>query len=183
MSNSIFGTGPNQVPRNSDLGPLAYLRPEDLELGVLHVRDEKAAGTAGGTNVAADFTQTRTLNTVVTNTIIGASLASDTVTLPAGTYDFFISAPAMATNGHQAALYNVTASSYTRIGTMEFVGSGAGGQTSSVVRGRFTINAPAAFKVRHWTSAAVTTIGLGNNPNSGQVNVFTEAIFRKVMLQ
>jgi len=34
MPNSIFGTKPNQVPRNADLGPLAYQRVEDLQLGL-----------------------------------------------------------------------------------------------------------------------------------------------------
>ena len=51
----------------------------------LHVQDQKTQNTHGG-----DFTsgawRTRDLNTVLTNTIPGASLASNQITLPAGKY-------------------------------------------------------------------------------------------------
>lgn len=33
MANSLIGTEPGQLPRNSDLGALAYMRPKDLKFG------------------------------------------------------------------------------------------------------------------------------------------------------
>ena len=56
-----------------------------FENAFLHVRDEKAANTPGGTFTASAW-QKRDLNTVKTNQISGASLASNQITLPAGTY-------------------------------------------------------------------------------------------------
>ena len=55
-----------------------------FESALLHVRDEKSNGTAGGGFTSGSF-QTRTLNTVMTNEISGASLASNQITLPSGT--------------------------------------------------------------------------------------------------
>ncbi len=49
---------------------------------LLHVRDEKANGTNSGSSSAC-YTA-RILNSVLTNEISGASLASDQITLPAG---------------------------------------------------------------------------------------------------
>ncbi len=56
-----------------------------FESALFHVRDEKASGSHGGTSVAGSF-QTRVLNTSLTNEISGASLSSNQITLPSGTY-------------------------------------------------------------------------------------------------
>jgi hypothetical protein len=86
--------------------------------GYLCVRDEKATTTAGGASVAADITQTRTLNTVQSNTIAGASLASNIVTLPAGTYQVRATVPSTGAVGpFQAFLYNSSDSTYALIGS------------------------------------------------------------------
>ncbi len=52
---------------------------------LLHVRDEKTAGTAGDTYTAGVETA-HTLNTVKANTLVGASLSANQVVLPGGTY-------------------------------------------------------------------------------------------------
>lgn len=179
MEYSIIGDKPNQVPLNHSLGRLARMNPEDLQLGILHVRDEKAASASGGASVAADWAQTRTLNTVVANTMGGASLSSNQVTVQPGIYDFEITAPASASGAHQAALYNVTDSTYARVGTVEYAGGGS--QTSSVVKGRIVLTATKTFSVRHYTTMATASSGLGLGvTNNGQATVFTEVVFRKV---
>lgn len=179
MPNSLIGDKPNQAPANHSLGRLARMSPADLQLGILHVRDEKAASAAGGSSAAADWTQTRTLNTVVTNTIPGASLSSNQVAVLPGTYDFEITVPASGSNAHQAALYNVTDSTYARVGTVEYAAGGS--QTSSIVKGRIVLTAAKTFSVRHYTTTATSSSGLGLGiTNNGQSTVFTEALFRKV---
>ena len=153
----------------------------DKGLPYLKVSDQKASGTAGGTSLAADITQVRTLNTVETNTISGASLASNTITLPAGTYSYRVSAPHYNGSSHKAFLYNSTDASYTGIGTSEYCASGgATASTSSIVTGQFTIAASKDFKVRHFTTTAFASGGLGPAVSSGQVEVFTVAEFWKV---
>ena len=53
--------------------------------GVIHVQDQKPAGTSGGA-FAAGAWQVRDLNAVVANSISGASLSGNRITLPAGKY-------------------------------------------------------------------------------------------------
>ncbi len=145
---------------------------------VLHVREQQSTGVQGGTSVAADFTQTRVLNTTVTNTIPGASLASNEITLPAGTYEVWAKAPAWAVNGAKAALYNTTDSTYTIIGSTVYIAADVSGD--SWILGQFTIAAAKAFKIRHYTQAAFATSGLGQASASGQVEVYTEVFIKQV---
>jgi hypothetical protein len=51
----------------------------------IHVQEQKSNGTIGGATVAGSWA-TRALSAVKTNTISGASFASNAITLPAGTY-------------------------------------------------------------------------------------------------
>ena len=72
-----------------------------------HWREQQTAGTAGGTFTAGAW-RTRGLATEVTNTISGASLAANQITLAAGTYDIDAHAVAFRVDGHVAKLYNIT---------------------------------------------------------------------------
>lgn len=51
----------------------------------IHVQEQKPNGVVGGASVAGSWT-TRALSAVKTNTIPGATFASNAITLPAGTY-------------------------------------------------------------------------------------------------
>lgn len=121
------------------------------------VRDEKTLNTDGGSSSAG--IQTRVLNTVVSNSIAGASLASNQITLPAGTYRIFATAPAYNTDAHQLILYNVTDSSTIAVGTSE------NGITAITTQGfleyRFTLAATKVLELRHFIQNATTTNGLG----------------------
>lgn len=64
---------------------------------ILHVREEQAAGTNGGSFNNGSWQQ-RVLNTVVTNEITGASLSSNQFVLPAGVYRIKARAPAQSVN-------------------------------------------------------------------------------------
>ena len=60
----------------------------------LHIQDQKPQGTNGGTFTSGAW-RTRDLNTVLTNTITGASLSANQITLPAGKY--YVEAKSVAT--------------------------------------------------------------------------------------
>lgn len=144
----------------------------------IKVSDQKANNTDGGTSVASDITQTRTLNTVEANSISGASLASNTLTLPAGTYQFRIRVPAYGVADSKATLYNVTDSTYVGIGSLGTNGQSNAG-TDSWICGQFTISSGKNFKIRHFTAIGVAS-GLGRAYGIGWIEVFTEAEFWKV---
>ena len=87
-----------------------------FESQLLHVRDEKSASSDGGGTTGGSV-MTRDLNTVVTNEITGASLGSNQITLPSGTYYIEAYAPGYACLKHRLFLYNTTDSSYTIMGS------------------------------------------------------------------
>src|SRR5512139_1550675 len=114
-----------------------------------HIQDQKTSGTAGGTFNSGAW-QTRVLNTSVTNEIASASLASNQITLPAGTYYIEATAPAHQVSSHKAKLYNVTDAVDILLGTSAFVNSFASYSNSeSRVCGRFTLAGSKVLELRH----------------------------------
>jgi hypothetical protein len=148
---------------------------------LLIVQDEKAMGTAGGTNVAG--ANTRTLNTVVVNSIGGASLATDQITLPAGTYEIRANAPNAEVGRNKLYLYNISDASDELIGT-SYYGNALGGWNaggSCWLEGRFTIASEKDFEIRHYMESAKTSTGFGIGDNDGINNaVFTQVVIWKV---
>jgi len=147
--------------------------------GVLIVRDEKADGTNGGTFTSGAM-RTRDLNTVATNTISGASLATNQITLPAGTYYIDATAPAYLIDYHLAKLRNVTDSTDTIIGTTLTEGSAVAATNFSSIRGVFTIAGTKAFEIQHQCSSTTASVGFGAASSfTGYVEVYTQvAIFK-----
>ncbi len=130
------------------------------------IEDQQTSGTNGGTSAAG--TQTRTLNTVVRNIVSGASLASNQITLPAGTYWVEGFAPVIGSDAAQAIWYNATDASILKRGTNAYVFSGsATPQIDSVVTHEFTIAAAKAFELRHHTQTSQPTVGLGKASSLG----------------
>ena len=141
---------------------------------LLHVRDEKASGTQGGSFTTGAW-RTRDLNTIKTNEITGASLSSNQITLPTGTYYIEASAPSYNVSRHQTALYNTTDSSFEIIGTSEYNhGSSTNVVTRSFVKGRFTISAQKTLELQHQNTATHNTYGFGVSSTFSQVCVFAE---------
>ena len=130
-----------------------------FESQLLHVRDEKANNTAGGTFTNGAW-RTRDLNTIKTNEITGASLSSNQITLPAGTYYIDGSAPTYRTGYSHVYLYNVTDSANELYGYNDYANLTDGAGRSHVV-GRFTISSQKVFELRHYAHTVFATYGLG----------------------
>ena len=148
----------------------------------MHVRDEKASGTDGGTFTSGSYL-TRTLNTVKSNSISGASLSANQIILPAGTYYFEIHAPAFYVNLHKAKLYNVTDSADAIIGLIAQCGSSSGSAavaSHAVVMGRVTIAGTKTFEVRHRSSISKSINGFGMATNFGDIEVYTDVKIWKI---
>ena len=157
---------------------------------VLHVREERASGTNGSAGTAATLGYRRVLNTVKTNTITGASLASNQIVLPAGTYNVSIRAPLQPVDGTvgdtfvimRLFLRNITDSTYALLGdscAISDLGAMNYSQVNSELVGQFTITATKTFEIWHYvTASSIATWGW--NSGSGQLEVYTEAFFDKV---
>jgi hypothetical protein len=135
---------------------------------LFHVQDQKPSGTAGGTSTAG--IQTRVLNTILVNDIAGASLGSNQIILPAGTYEFDISAPMYGSSyAHKIRLYNVTDSIYLLEGSSEYNYN----VTRSFIRGVVVLSTSKILRIDHYVVTGTATNGLGY-PTSQGIEVYTD---------
>jgi hypothetical protein len=146
---------------------------------VMQVRDEKTSGTNGGTFTSGAW-QTRDLNTTKLNTISGASLASNTVTLPAGTYVLHASCPAYSVGVNQTRLYNVTDSAVIAYGPGGYFGNATDKpMLSSQLRAAFTLAAQKDVRIEHQCQVTKATDGFGVANGLG-TEVYTDCVITKI---
>ena len=144
-----------------------------FESQLLHVRDEKSASTEGGATSAGD--NTCDLNTIKTNEITGASLGSNQITLPAGTYYIDATVPAFFVNRFRGFFRNITDSSDTVLGQSSYaVATSPASQGVSKVCGRFTIASQKVFEIKLYCQIARTSNGFGVNTGDSRTNVYTD---------
>lgn len=145
---------------------------------VLNIQDRKSSGTTGGTS-SAGF-NTRVLNTIVKNTISGASLATNVITLPAGSYEVSATAPAYAAGPHQLFLYNSSDSTTVLYGSSQNMGGGGNANsTPSIVSGVFTISESKNFILRHYIRDGVAD-GLGAAVSTSLDEVYAQILIKKI---
>lgn len=141
--------------------------------------DKKASGTNGGTCTAGSW-QTRTLNTEVADTGSFASVASNEITLAAGTYRIRARAPALNVGNHQIRLWNVTdAAVQTWTNGDAAYGSCVADAVSAIVLsselvGRFTLASSKAVRIEHRSSATQSGTGFGVANSFGGDEIFTQ---------
>jgi hypothetical protein len=126
----------------------------------MHVRDERAVGTAGGGSTTGTH-HTRVFNTVVANTITGAGLATNQITLPAGTYRINGYACALDSNINKVYLYNITDSAIEFSGASNHTSTLDATTTPAILAGTVIIAATEVFEVRHYFQTGKATNGQG----------------------
>ena len=161
---------------------LLYGSASALKKQCMIVHEEKAGGVPAGDSVTG--INVRALNTVISNTITGASLGSNRITLPAGSYSVEASAPGMG-NGHKLYLYNVTDSATSILGTAEnsiiVTDTANPVWTRSFCKGIITLTAQKVFELRHhFVEPAENGLGYDNIPV--QNAVYSEITIKKVLV-
>jgi hypothetical protein len=157
----------------------AYISPATLvSEAYIYIRDEKASGTDGGTFTSGAW-RTRDLNTEVSDAGNNASLASNQITLTAGTYRFRASAPAFHVDMHKCRLQNVTDATTIQIGCNGNTLVSSDVMDRSFVSGRFTVIAGKALELQHQCLTTAATIGFGTASSFGVVEVYAEIEFWK----
>ena len=138
--------------------------------------DQKASGTQGGNATAGSFVK-RTLNTTVVNNITGCSLASDVITLTAGTYLVTANAPFYRVDNFQMRLQNTTAGTTLVTGT-SMLSQNPGEETSiGGLNGYFTLTGSTTIELQY----RVTT-----NTNANSLGVATgwgTEVYANIMIQ
>lgn len=146
-------------------------------------QDQKAANTHGGTLTSGSW-ETRVLNTAVVNTISGASLASNKITLPAGKYEIDAYATFYGTYMSRAKIYNVTNSADILLGQSNVVGSDFGNTNTclgfSKIKGYFELSKSTEIELRSRISTSVTTYGGGVACNFGDIEYYSTVKLSKV---
>lgn len=133
----------------------------------LQVQDQKAQGSVGGTPVVNVY-NTRDLNTVLHNSIPGAVLASNRVSLPAGTYYVSARAPGFRVGASRVRLQNVTLNQTLVRGT-NTVSMGNDSyicEEEASLSGRFTLSSPAQVELQQifsQTTGGIFCMGAAQN--------------------
>jgi hypothetical protein len=160
--------------RNGDKGDTGAV----ASFPILYVREEQPSGTASSSSGTFGVTQCP-LNTVKVNEISGASLASNQVTLPAGTYEYEGSTVAYGSAlTHKAMLYNVTDLVYTDYGTSSSSNSTASDTSRAFLRGKMTLTSPKVFQLRRYNTGS--SAGPAQPASAAATEVYFEILFKKV---
>lgn len=146
--------------------------------GLMVVNETQVAGTQGGTSVAG--TQTRTLNTTVFNSIAGASLAGNQISLPgASTYVLTFSAPAFGAARNQACINDVTTST-NYCGTNAYTTGGVGIGINAIGTVVITTAGAEVIELEHYFQTGTATVGLGVNNASGFPSIFSTVTIQQM---
>jgi hypothetical protein len=148
---------------------------------VVTVLHQSASGVGGGTPTTAAWTA-RVLITVQVNEVTGASLASNTVTLPAGTYRSRAEAKFYRCSRAHMRLRNTTDGTTTLLAANSF-STANDADTECFLEGTFTIAGTKDFQLQYYAdSAAGGTNGLGVNTTAGngEASNFAVLSFEKV---
>lgn len=139
--------------------------------------DQKAANTGGGTCTAGSWF-TRTLNTERVNTITGASLASNQITLPAGKYIVRSASPSYRVDRFASRLWNVTdgVEALTGDGVYSNYDNSRASVKSEII-GQISIAAPKVFRIEarcETTYSSTNALGLGSTIGSVEIHTTVE---------
>lgn len=133
--------------------------------------DSKSDGVDGGTFTSGAW-RTRELNTTVCDNGTFTSLASNQITLDAGTYRVKASAPAQQVDAHQVRWRNITNANTLFVGTSAYAANGTAVVSRSELEGEFTVSADdTVFELQHicTTSKSGSGFGLHGSFSVGEV--------------
>lgn len=145
----------------------------------LHVRDQKAQNTSGGNSIAGS--QQRTLNTTVVNTISGATLSSNNVSLPAGVYEIDAIAPCYRGDRHKIFLQVAGGGAVLAVGSNQFSGGADTTQTTSTLKCQLTLASTTSISLNHYIQTAQTSgLGLETNVAPTVPEVYAEFFAKRI---
>lgn len=164
--------------------PLGYLQADANErLGVhnfMHVQDQKAAGSSGGTLTSGAW-RTRTLNTVLINSIFGASLSSNRITLPPGGYYVDGVCIGYGVGSHTSRIFDVNNSQVLCSGLSAYTHPSYYVENITTVCCFLSLTSGVSLELQH-KSQSTNSIGMGaGDSNLGQLySVFADLKIWKI---
>lgn len=136
---------------------------------VAYVKDVKAGSTNGGTFTSGAW-RTRDLNTVEGNTSL-VSVSSNQFTIPAGTWDIEVEAPAFLVANNVLRLRNITDSTTDLEG--QNARANADAQVNAIMKGQITILSSKTYEIQHRGTLTRAADGFGNPDSLSSNSIFT----------
>lgn len=179
---NTLGSGGQAVKVNTGGTGLEFGSAGVYESALFHIQNEHA--THQSTSIGTSYTDF-IFNTVKTNEISGASLSSNEVTLPSGTYFADIMICTARCNAFVSRLYNTADSTLVLEGALQYNDTSHTNNNYSFIKGRFTIAAQKTFKIQAAAQSAASTYGQGYSQSSSSMDETTiwmnrTALFWKV---
>lgn len=175
----VFYESTDNQPRFKNDAGTDYLLA-GFEGQLIHARDSKASGTVGGAVTNGSYAD-REITELTVNEVTGASLASNQIVLPAGTY--IIMAELLAYNGGgssrdvKAKLRNISDAADIIVGRVASeISSGETGVAT--VKGKFTLAAQKTVALQ--MRASGVTVTAGEPATFSDAEVYTDAMIWKV---
>ena len=108
------------------------------------------------------------------NNYIGATLAGNKVSLPAGRYYIRANAPSFAAETTRLAIYNATSQAYLLHGPIGRTNPGSSHIVQTTVEGEIILDTPSQIELRMWTQSA-NAYGMGYPvAGSGVAEIYSE---------
>jgi len=147
-------------------------------LEITYVKDVKTAASFGGTFTSGAW-RTRDLNTL-TGATGSVSVATNQITLTAGTYHIEATAPAANVNGHQSRFQNITDATTEILGSSEYVSSAANTNTISRCTGVITVASTKVYEFQHRCQTSAGSFGYGLSSNFSVDTVYAQIKITKI---
>lgn len=166
------------APAAGDAAALKFLKADGTfaapsgNSGYILLQDQKAANTAGGSSVATTWTK-RDMNTEVADTANLASIASNVISLAAGTYKVKATSTFYAVGKAKIRLRNTTDNVTLAVGASGESAVGVGAAISIPMDGRFTIAGTKNVELQYYCVSVQATDGLGRATNAAEVEVYS----------
>ena len=155
---------------------LSFADVQSSANGILHVVDQKPPNTGGGTFTSGAW-RTRVLNTIKTNTILGASVSNNQIVLPPGTYKVNSSAPSYQVTNNQTRLRDVSTGSTLLLGTLDYNHATGYSSTYSLILGTIELTNTTAIELQH---RCLTSGQLGVTTSFDEDNIFSVVFIEKI---
>jgi hypothetical protein len=156
-----------------DDGTLQLVAPPYIKFS-----NTQSSGTGGGSGTSGGW-NTVPINTKDQDTTSIASLASNQMTLPSGTYQIRSFCPFSRTDKSQSRLRNVTDGSTIFTGQSLIAQNSISQDFLSIIIGQFTLSASKAIELQYQVQTTVATNGLGNSCSFG-TEVYAQIEFFKI---
>jgi len=146
--------------------------------GYLQFQNQQLSGTGGGTATSGDW-RTAPLNTEVADTGSHGSLASDQITLAAGTYRVRGYQIFHQVLDSQVRLQDVTNGVTLAVSGSTYPTTAHSTTATSVLFGRFTLAGSAVLELQYAVGTSKSGSGLGVANALGTVNVFADLVLER----